>query len=359
MDLNNKEKIKKLDSMGIGKALELFPEQIRTSFEQAMNSNISKIKCDSVIISGMGGSSNAAKILESVYEEDFKAPIDIDIYNDYGLPSWVNKDTLVVANSYSGNTEETISAVESAKKIGAKIIGVTTGGKLGEMINSKEFEGSIIDPEKTNPPGFPKAGLGVSFGALAGALTKAGILKISKEEINTSLNELKKIRSNWLPDTEKVQNDTYKLAKWIFGSIPVLFSGRPLIGSLNAGRNVICEIGRTFCLNFDFPEVNHVLVEATQKPEFVKSRMKYIFFDSSYLYTRVKTRYLATQKIFNEQGLKYKNYELVGSTKLIQGLELPHLCAWIAYYLSVLNKQDPGPEPWIIKLKKSLSQPVH
>jgi len=338
----------KLDSLRIGKALELFPEQIKTTFAQATQSNIEKIDFDSVVISGMGGSSNAGKIIESLISDSFNKPFVV--FNDYGLPSWVNANTLVVLNSYSGNTEETLSAYEAAKKVGAKVIGVTTGGKLAELITSGEIKGAIVNAGDTNPSGYPKSGLGLSFGALFGSLIKSGVLNYSEDDLLTTLSELEEIRKLW---------NVKDVAKQFEKKIPVLFSSKSLLGPLNAGRNAICEIGRTFTLFFDFPEVNHVLIEATLKPDFVKEKVKYLFFESEFDHPRIKLRYKITKEIFDKQGLSYQSYTLCGKTKLTQVLEIPHYCAWLGFYLSMFEGVDPGPEPWIIELKNLLSQPVH
>ncbi len=337
-----------IDTLGVEKALELFPDQIKESWGQAINANIPNISVKSVVVSGMGGSSNAAKILQGLFESELAIPFVV--FNDYGLPGWVNSETLVVANSYSGNTEETLSAIESAKEVGAKVMGVTIGGKIGEMIKSGEILGAIVNPGQTNPTNFPKTGLGVSFGALAGALAKAGILNLTDIELNSAVDELTTIRKSW---------NASEVAKWIDGSLPVLFGGRPFIGSLNAGRNAMCEISRNFTQFYDFPEVDHVLIEATQKPSVAKEKTKYFFFLSKFNNPRVLTRYKVTAGILKEQGLEFNNYLLKGSTKLAQALELPYFCAWVGFYLSILQNTDPGPEPWIIRLKESLSQPVH
>lgn len=347
MDLNNLEEFKKIDSMGVMDALTLFPDQIKTTWEQALASSIPQIPCKSLVVTGMGGSSNAAKIIQGLIEADLKIPFEV--HNDYSLPAWVNSDTLVVANSYSGNTEETLSGIESAKKAGAKILGVATGGKIGEMIKSGEIKGCVITPGKTNPPNFPKSGLGVSLGGLLGVLVKAEVLNISGEELEASLKELTDIRDSW---------DALEMTKWLHGSLPVLFAGRPFIGSLNAGRNAMCEISRNFTQFYDFPEVNHVLIEATQAPEATKN-IRYLFFESDFNSDRVKLRFSVTKKVFDEQGLSYQTYVLRGKTKLTQALELPHYCAWVGFYLSTLDGVDPGPEPWILKLKGELSQPLH
>lgn len=325
-----------LDSMGIGKALELFPDQIKTGFKQAFSANISEFHPKAIVISGMGGSSNAAKMLEGIYEEDFSTPFDIDIHNDYDLPSWVDSETLVIANSYSGSTEETLSSLEAAKKAGARVVGISTGGKLNDV---------VISPELTNPAGFPKSGLGISFGALTGVLARIGVLKITENEILGSCQELSEIRKAW---------NVKDVAKWLDGYLPVLLGGRPLIGALNAGRNAMCEISRNFTQFYDFPEMNHVLIEATQRPEAAK-RMRYLFFISKFNHSRVLTRYKVTARIFTEQGLTFDNYTLKGSTKLVQALELAHYCAWVGFHLSLLQNTDPGPEPWILKLKQALS----
>ncbi|HKB88665.1 MAG TPA: SIS domain-containing protein [Patescibacteria group bacterium] len=337
-----------IDSLGIGKALELFPEQIKTTFEQAMASNIEKLDFDSVVVSGMGGSSNAGKIIQSIIEA--KSAIPMLVLNDYGLPGWVNEKTLVVANSYSGNTEETLSALITAKEKNCKIIGVTTGGKIAEMINSGEIKGAIVEAKDTNPSGYPKSGLGLSFGALLGALIKAGFIDLTKEELYKSLDEVVEIRKAW---------DVLDKANEINGHVPVMFAARPLLGPLNAGRNATCEIGRVFTIFYDFPEVNHVLIEATQKPDLVKKSFKYLFFESEFDNERIKIRYSVTKGIFDRQGLSYTSYKLQGKSFLTQCLELPHYCAWLGYHFSLLRGEDPGPEPWIIELKEALKQPVH
>lgn len=357
MNLDDPKEFQKIDQGKVGDALKLFPDQIRKCFTQAASADISKVEFKSVLVSGMGGSSNAAKIIESLLQKG--SPVPFVLYNDYGLPGWADSDTLVVANSYSGNTEETLSALAEGKKRGCKILGVATGGKIGEMVASGEINGAVVMPGDTNPTGYPKTGLGVSLGGLLGVLIKAGVVPLSPEDVMAALNDLEEIRSGWLPEVETENNLSKQLAVFFKDSVPVLFGGRPFLGSLNAGRNVICEVGRTFGLFFDFPEVNHVMVEATLKPDFVKEKIRYLFLESGYNHERVQLRYKVTKDLFDKQGLSYTTYELKGKSELAQSLEIPHLAAWIGYYLSMQEGVDPGPEPWIIELKNKLSQPVH
>jgi glucose/mannose-6-phosphate isomerase len=345
--MNLNEDYTKLDPDGVEKALEKFPEQIRETFLQTKDLELNTKDFDNIVVSGMGGSSNAGKIVQGLLEQNYEKPFVV--YNDYGLPAWVNEKTLVILNSYSGNTEETLSGYDVAKSKGAQVIGIATGGKIGEMIKAGVIQGAIIDPNDTNPTGFPKSGLGVSLGGLLGVLSNIGVITNAEAEINSALQELIDVRAKW---------NCKEIAKELHGSIPVLFGGRPFLGALNAGRNAMCEISRNFTEFYDFPEVNHVLVEAVGKPVAALSK-KYLFFESKFNHDRVKLRYQITKDIFTEQKLSTMSYVLGTSSVLAQSLELAHYCAWLGFYLSILDDTNPGPEPWILKLKSALSQPVH
>lgn len=342
--MNLNEKYQALDTMDVETSLKLFPEQIKNAFIQAMSLDTISIDFDSVIVSGMGGSSNAGKIIQGLLEPGFQKPFFV--YNDYELPNWVNGTTLVVLNSYSGNTEETLSAYAKARAKNCQIVAVTTGGKLAELVRNSDIQGVVLDPKVTNPTGFPKTGLGISLGGLIGLLNRIHVLNISSEELDHALSEVSSLRDTW---------DAKDIATWLHGSIPVLLSARPLLGALNAGRNAMCEISRNFTEFYDFPELNHVLIEATQKPESAKIK-KYLFFESSYNSDRIKLRYKITKDIFKEQELDTNFYILKSSTILSQSLELAHYCAWLGFYISILDNTDPGPEPWILKLKEALSK---
>ncbi len=335
------------DSLGIEKALNLFPEQLKEAWGQATSVDIPETTSSKIIISGMGGSSLAGRIISSINEG--KDTAEIVCFNDYGLPGFIDSSWTLIANSYSGNTEETLSAIDVARERNIKVYGVAGGGKIGGMIKSGEIPGAILTPT-TNPSNYPKSALGVSLGGLLGLMCKAGIINLTDDEFQKSVEELVQIRKNW---------DVRSMAQKVNQKIPALIAARPLLGSLHAGRNVINEIGRTFAAFFDLPELDHHLVEATMFPKNLYQDIYYLFFVSDLYPARIKTRIKITKDLFTEQKLNFDEMKLTGSTALTQALEIPHYCAWLAFFLSELNGEDPGPEPWILKLKDSLSQPVH
>ena len=335
------------DSLGIEKALTLFPDQLKEAWEQVTKVDLPLITSKKIIISGMGGSSLAGRIISSLYEKE--SDIEISVFNDYGLPSCIDSSWTLIANSYSGNTEETLSAVETAKEKEIKIYGLASGGKIGDMIKSGEISGAILSPS-TNPSNYPKSALGVSLGGLLALMSKIGAINLTSDEFQKSVDELTGIRKEW---------DVKAWASKMNQKIPTLIAARPLLGSLHAGRNVINEIGRTYATFFDLPELDHHLVEATMFPKNLFDDIYYLFFASDLYPARIKTRIEITENLFTEQKLVFEEMKLSGQNFLTQALEIPHFCSWLAFYLSDLNGQDPGPEPWIIKLKESLSQPVH
>ncbi len=186
--MNLNEDYTKLDPDGVEKALEKFPEQIISAFNQAKSKQLTTKDFDAVVVSGMGGSSNAGKVVQGLLEQNYEKLFVV--YNDYGLPAWVNEKTLVILNSYSGNTEETLSGYDVAKSKGAQVIGIATGGKIGEMVKVGVIQGAVIDPKDTNPTGFPKSGLGVSLGGLLAVLSNIGVITNAEAEINSALQEL-------------------------------------------------------------------------------------------------------------------------------------------------------------------------
>lgn len=342
--MNLNEDYKKLDSLGVETALQLFPEQILNSFEQSFSKAIKISDYDNIVVSGMGGSSNAGKIVKSYLNySKFEKPLVI--HNDYELPEFVNNKTLVILNSYSGNTEETLSSFVKAREKRCQVVGITTGGKIKELIENGEIEGVVIDPKNTNSTNFPKTGLGVSLGALLGVLTSLKIIDLDKEQLSIYIAELKTIRESW---------NVKDFAENLHGFMSILLSAEPLFGALNAGRNAMCEISRNFTQFYDFPELNHVLIEALSKPE-VTSKNIYVFFESQFNNERVKLRYKITKDILDEQNLKHLTYNLKGSNVFVELLEFAHYCAWLGFYLSILDNTDPGPEPWILKLKSALA----
>ena len=120
---------------------------------------VSYKKVSNLVVLGMGGSTLGAHLIKSVFLDDLKIPVEI--VNGYAVPGFVSKNSLVIASSYSGSTEEVVSAIADAKKKQAKIVVIASGGKLADFAKQSRLP-SLIFSTNNNPCGSPRMGLGYS-----------------------------------------------------------------------------------------------------------------------------------------------------------------------------------------------------
>lgn len=344
--LDDLEKIKKIDKGNTLDSIEAMPEQLLAAWKETKKIKISKDyrNAKNIVITGMGGSALGGRIVKSLFEKELKVPLFIN--TEYQLPGFVDKNSLVIVASYSGNTEEMLSSLEDALKRKAKICAVTTNGKLEERIKKGEFPG-LIFPPRYNPLGFPKTAIGYSIGLILGILSLFGYIPLKEREFIDALAEFKKI---------DIKGPAKKIARKLLGKIGTFVASEHLKGAIHAFRNEINEIAHAFSVYFDLPEMNHHLVEGLASPKEAKDYFVYYFFNSKFYDDRVKRRYPITREVLDKLGITNFEYQLKSRTILAQAFELVNLGGFVSFYLSILKREDPGPEPWIIFLKKKLAQ---
>lgn len=346
--LDDLQHIKKLDRNNSFDSIKAMPEQLLAAWQTAkkLQTATAYRQATKIVFTGMGGSALGARVVESLFEKQFKVPFFIR--TEYQLPEFIDQKTLVIVASYSGNTEETLSAYEEALARRAMVFVYTSGGKLGEEIKKGKVPGLIFKPA-LNFLGYPKTALGYSLGMILGILTQLGYLPLTEKDLFAAGNELKKI---------KLQALAQKMARDLAGKIGVFVASEHLKGAAYAFRNQVCEIGHAFANYFDLPEMNHFLVEGFASPQEAKDYFSYFFFSSSLYSQSVTKRYPLTQEILDKLKIANFEYQLQTKNKLAQALELVNLGGLTAFYLSILKNEDPGPEPWIIYLKAKLRKVV-
>lgn len=355
--LDDLVQVKKLDKGNTIGSIEAFPEQLRQIWEEISSRKIDRIKKpENIILAGMGGSALGGRIVKDLYLNKLKIPFDI--VTEYSLPNFVNASTLLVVSSFSGNTEETLACLQDGLKRKAQILGITTGGQLGKMIKTGKVNGYLFEPQK-NPLGYPKTAIGYSLGAILGLLAGMNLIKLSDDEFQESLNEFVEIqRDNFLSSPQR-KNPAKQLAQEIQGYTCSFIASEHLKGAAYAARNQVNEISHQNAAFFDIPEMNHHYVEALLKPEAFKRQGAYLFLMSDHYHPRNQKRYQVTKAILKKLTIKSLDYELQSSKKLSQALEVVNLGGFISFYLSILDGEDPGPEPWIIYFKERIKQPTH
>lgn len=327
------------------------PDQVLQAWEEVSQLNFDPEigKCKNIVVAGMGGSALGARVLIALFKMDLFVPIEI--VTDYMLPGYVNSDSLVILSSYSGNTEETLSALGDARERGAKVFGITTGGALAKNIG-EEGNLFLIDA-KHNPSGQPRMAIGYSFGALCGVLSKNGYIKLSDDEVKTSISELSEIIS--LFEKKNSESRAWEISEKLYGKIPIIVSSEHLFGASHVFKNQLNETAKSMSFLFEIPELNHHLMEGLTNPASIKENFIFLFIESNFYYERVRKRYEITKDVVSKNGIEYLEYEAVSKSRLSQVFEILAMGSFVQLFLGEKYGADPISIPWVDYFKEQLS----
>ncbi len=208
---------------------------------------------------------------------------------------------------------------------------------------------------KKNPSDQPRTGVGYSIGSLVSILTSLGFIHIDDKEIIESASNVKKLIPDFAFENELHRNLAKKYADEISATMPVLFSSGHLLGSTHTIKNQINENAKTFCVHFDIPEANHHLMEGLRHPVSIKEKMTAIFFYSELYDPEIKKRYPITRDVIEKNGIRTMLYKCQTDDKLTQIFELLVFGAFLSFYLTMQNGEDPSIIPWVDYFKEKLS----
>ncbi len=354
--LDNQNIYKKLDKHFVSDSIETLPDQIRQVMSEA---NLIKIpkgysKINKVVLVGMGGSNLGIRIIRNAFADQIKVPINISA--GYGVPKYVDKNTLYIISSYSGTTEEPLSTYLEAKKRGAKIIAITEdspSSKLKKIMFKDDVPGYVFKPQQ-NPSGQPRMGLGYSIMGIAVMLAKAGVIKIDAKEIKDII-DLLEINSRKLSIRRlSANNIAKKTALKLQNRAPLYVGAEHLSGNLHVFRNQTNENAKSFASYLILPDMNHYALEGLVNPATNKKNLIFLFFDSKLYKPRVQKRLKLSMDVAKKNGIETLKIELKAKTKKAQCFELLQYGTWISYYLGIIYKVDPVSIPWVDWFKKQL-----
>lgn len=335
-----------LDPKNVLGSTEMLPDQCKQIWQDAKSLEFpdSFKECQNIVLCGMGGSAYGGYIVSSLYKNELKVPIYSN--NNYQLPAFVDKNTLVFLSSYSGSTEEVLSSAREAQEKGLKITGITGGGKLGDLFKEESFPALIFDP-KSNPSGQPRLGTGyVVLGTIA-ILNKLGMITVTDEEIAKAISELK-------TGQENIKTKAKALAQKIQGFIPVIISAEFLAGNAHILRNQFNETAKSFSAFSELPELNHHLMEGLKNPA---DKKLFVLFISSDSYSdKLKRRLALTKDVVGKNQIIFDEYKPIGSLKLAQMLNVLSFGGYLTLYLTFLYGQDPSLIPWVDYFKEQLGK---
>jgi glucose/mannose-6-phosphate isomerase len=349
--LDELEEIRNIDQDNIIEIFLNFPENIEQALDlargTALDDSIQSSSISNIVITGIGGSAIGGDILNAWLMDQLDVPIMVN--RDYTIPGFANANTLLIGVSYSGNTQETLTAVEEAHKRNCKIVCVTSGGQLEEFCIKNQI--SVIKIPSGMPPRSATAFL---LFPLAVILEKLKLVD-PQSEITSTLGTLRKLRDELKPEVPLDTNPGKQIALKIKDSFPLTFGygfllpiARRLKTQFNENSKILAGFG-------SFPESSHNdIIGWAEDEEYVKQQFSVIYLRSDNEPEKV------TRQIEYTKGLQEGHVNVVlelkapKGTRLEQMLYLLYLGDFISIYLAILRGIDPTPITAIDQMKKAL-----
>ncbi len=318
-----------------------FTQQLIEAREIASKAVISKTgNIQNIVITGLGGSGIGGTIIAELVADSCTVPILVN--KDYFLPAFVNNNTLLIVCSYSGNTEETLSAMQQGLLKKAQIVCITGGGKILDMARQHSF--SFIEIPGGKPP---RACLGYSFVQLMKVLEVYGFAPSSL------FNDLDQTITLLDAENKQIKDEAQKIANTLHKKIAVLYSLGSCEGVAVRIRQQINENSKMLCWHHSFPEMNHnELVGWTEKNE----NLVVISLQTTFDFDRTKKRYEVCKPLFQKLSHDVIDLHAKGKSKLEQFFYLINIGDWVSCYLADIKGIDPVEVKVIDHLKGELAK---
>ena len=341
---------KKLDPENMFKAIWEFPENLINALELGnsikLKNNYNNI--NNIVIAGMGGSAIGGDVLSVLEANNLNIPLVV--CRGYSLPKWVDNSTLVICSSYSGNTEETLAALDDAIRKKAQICGITTGGLIGDKIKELGYDLVMI------PSGLqPRAALAFSFVPMTKLIEKIGLINPGINIwLHDTAEKLKKKRD--LYSIEEKQNSVYSLAKKIYKKIPILYADNSTLSVVALRmKGQICENAKMLAYHNDLPELNHNEIVGWENNSGITKDFFVLWLKDEQDNNRVKLRQEITSTILSEKKIDQAIISIEGDTFEYRFLNMINYGDWLSYWCAILHNTDPSPVVKIARLKNELS----
>jgi len=338
-------KIDRGDMLGF---CERMPEFCRDALQRAERVQIAYTQPRNIVIAGMGGSAIGGELLRDWLND--KASIPIAVCRDYVLPTYVDEKSLLIAVSYSGETEETLSALLHAVKRHCMIVTVSSGGHL------RAFSQKLEIPHIQIPEGFaPRAAIAYLFFPLVTVMEKIGVNK-ETDEVEESLQILQKTSRENALTTPFEKNLAKKLASEIEGTIPIVYGFRQYSA---VARRLKCQFNENSKVpsKFDmFSELNHNEVVGWEASNNLTKNFSIVFLRDPEEPLEIKQRIQVTKQIASPKVSKILEIHALGKKKLAKMLSAQYIGDFASVYLALLQGVDPSPTKTISYLKQEMKK---
>ncbi len=343
------------DKQNMFEILLQFPRQVREALAiGAQAPYFPSADISNVVVLGMGGSAIGGDLLRTYLATVAPNAFPVAVSRSYTLPPGVGEKTAVIVSSYSGDTEETLSAFEAARKKTRNILAITTGGTLRARAEKLGLPAIIL------PGGLqPRCAIGYSFFPMLTTFVHHKALgRKAESETRKAIDELlplleEKAALYSKPDKS---NPAFVLAKQLHGTLPVLYSSSDLVDTVNLRwRGQIHENAKQLAFGNFLPEMNHNEINSWNNPAEIVGNSTIVLLRDRDEHPRVALRFEAMKKLIGRKASRLVEVRGEGEHLLTRMFTLLYLGDWASYYLALLNGVDPTAIPLISKLKKTLA----
>ena len=356
-----------LDKANMIELLEEFPQKMRdalrlgeefsvpANFLPASTSNSVSTSAftgnfKNIVILGMGGSAIGGDLLSDYLADEFAIPIVV--IRGYDIPKFVDEDSLVFAVSYSGNTEETISALKKCLDAKARVIALTSGGKFAALVRENNFP-VIKVPARIQP----RAAISYLFFPILKALERLGLIKERGGEIEETYNILQELSREYGAKSPSENNLAKKVASRLYQHLPLVYGSKGLLEAVAMRwKTQINENSKWPCFWNVFPELDHNEIVGYEIENNINQQVKIIYLQDKEGLLRVEQRRKITRKIIEDKVAEFIVCPTKGKGKMARMFSLIYLGDLVSYYLAILNQVDPSPVACIEDLKKELDK---
>ncbi len=348
-DLNDPQVYRQYDAEAMLVHLHKMPELCRQAWRMVMDFDLPEDyrEVSRVVILGMGGSAIGADLVSNLVVSEAKLPVII--HRDYNLPAFIDSKTLVIASSYSGMTEETLSSFKQALETNSKKLVITTGGKLKIMAEERRILVFSFAYKAQ-----ARAALPFSVLPILGFLQRLGFIKDKSADVAETVAALEKLSQRINEGVLLSQNPAKQLANRLYGHLPIIYGADILSEVAHRWKTQLNENSKAWAFYEVFPELNHNAVVGYQFPPELASKIMVVLLRSAHLPKLIQLRYQLTCQLLEQAKVGYQIVDGEGTNPLSQMMSLVLFGDYVSYYLAILYKVDPSPIKAIDYLKGQL-----
>ena len=347
----SEQEFRRLDASDMLGLLVSFPQQLEEAGKIMNQVRLSPKgrTIRNVVVAGMGGSAIGGDLLRNYLVDEIDLPILVN--REYSLPRFLGAATLVFASSYSGNTEETLSACRQALQRGSQVIGIASGGELARLAAREGF------PLISIPTGYPpRMALGYLFTVLLLSMSKLGFIGDQGKNLREAQILIHRKGMQYGPSVPLTENQAKQMALKLYGKLPVFYAWSHHFEAVALRwRGQLAENSKQMSTHHLFPEMNHNEIVGWGAPQVLMDKNVVVLLRDSEEPKSIEKRIEVTKELIAPSVGEITEVWADGSCLLARLFSLLCLGDYVSFYLAMLNGVDPTPVERIEELKRRLA----